>query len=316
MTSDLRGRVALVTGGGRGLGRSHARALAARGVAVVIADDGAELDGATGDPGAAASAAAEIVEAGGQAIGCAVDVGTEAGAREAVQAALAEFGGLDVLVANAGVLRDRSIGKMSADDVDTVLRVHLAGSMYCVLAAWPALKESGSGRIVLTSSASGLYGNFGQANYAAAKSGMVGLGLTLAIEGARAGIKTNVIAPVARTRMTEKLMAPDALPGLGPERVSGLVAFLSSADCTDTGSVFEVGGGLVARVRIVESDALVLPDPDAPGADAAIAAAVTTLADLPVGRAYPTQGDALARVMDAARAQFNRRVPSGSPPPP
>ncbi|WP_433502464.1 SDR family NAD(P)-dependent oxidoreductase [Pseudonocardia halophobica] len=300
MTFDLQGRVALVTGGARGLGRAHARALAARGAAVVVADDGSTLDGAPGEPGAAAAVVDELVAGGGRAVACVADVGTEAGARTAVETALAEFGRLDALVANAGVLRDRSVARMTADDVDTVLRVHLAGSMYCVLQAWPALKESGSGRIVLTSSASGLYGNFGQANYAAAKSGMLGLGSTLALEGERYGIRANVIAPVARTRMTEPLMPPELLAGLDPARVSGLVAYLSSADCDESGSVFEIGGGLVARVRIVESDAVALPDPEDPAGDAAIVEAVAALAELPPGRAYPSSSAALARIMEAA----------------
>ena len=294
MTADLADRVALVTGGARGLGRSHASALAARGAAVVVDDTGAELDGTGGDPAVAEAVAAEIRAAGGTAVAVAADVGTHEGAREAVRVALDTFGRLDALVANAGILRDRTFAKMELDDFDAVVRVHLSAAAYCAKAAWPSLVASGSGRVVFTSSASGLYGQFGQANYAAAKMGLVGLVNVLKQEGARAGVGVNAIAPVAATRMTEPLLPQAALRGLAPELVSPVVAHLVSADCRQSGLVLEVGGGRVGRVQVVESDLEELPD------DAGVAAVLEKLAAVGTGTPFPSSNDALARLLAIA----------------
>ncbi|MGY1810967.1 SDR family NAD(P)-dependent oxidoreductase [Blastococcus sp. SYSU D00669] len=301
MSGDLAGRVVLVTGGARGLGRSHVLALAARGAAVVVDDTGGALDGSGGDPSAAEAVADHVRRAGGTAVAVAADVATPDGARAAVDAALAEFGRLDALVANAGILRDRSFAKMTVEDFDAVLRVHLSGAAYCAAAAWPALVDSGSGRVVLTSSASGLYGNFGQANYAAAKMGLVGLAATLAQEGARRGVLVNAIAPVAATRMTEPLMPPAALAGLSPELISPLVAHLCSARCRQSGLVLEVGAGHVARVQVVESELRELP-----ADDDGVAAVVDELAAHPEGAAFTEPGGAVARILAAAEARAAR----------
>jgi NAD(P)-dependent dehydrogenase (short-subunit alcohol dehydrogenase family) len=288
-------RVVLVTGGARGLGRSHALAFAARGAAVVVVDTGAALDGTGRDPAAAEAVVAEIRAAGGTAVADPSDVGTHEGARDAVDAALGAFGRLDTLVANAGFLRDRTFAKMPLDDFDAVVRVHLSGAAYCASAAWPALLASGSGRIVLTSSASGLYGQFGQANYGAAKMGLVGLLNVLTQEGARKGVLVNAIAPVAASRMTEPLLPPDALPGLGPELVSPLVVHLGSAECRHGGLVLQVGAGKVARVRLVESALRDLPDD---GDD--VAALVDDLARVTDGTAFRSSDEAIARILAAA----------------
>jgi NAD(P)-dependent dehydrogenase (short-subunit alcohol dehydrogenase family) len=288
-------RVALVTGGARGLGRSHALALSARGDAVVVVDTGAGLDGTGGDPSAAEAVAAEIRAAGGTAIAAGTDVATHEGAAAAVDRALTEFGRLDALVANAGILRDRTFAKMPLADFDAVVRVHLSAAAYCAKAAWPSLVASGTGRVVFTSSASGLYGQFGQANYAAAKMGLVGLVNVLAQEGVRAGLRVNAIAPVAATRMTEPLLPPAALRGLAPELVSPLVAHLASADCRQSGLVLEVGGGRVARVQVVESDLVELP-----ADDAGVAAGVDELADVDGGTPFASSTDALARLLAIA----------------
>ena len=294
-------RVVLVTGAARGLGRSHARALAARGHAVVVDDTGAELDGAGQDPDAAAAVAAEIRADGGTAVPCTADVSTHDGAAAAVAVALAEFGRLDALVANAGILRDRTFAKMALDDFDAVVRVHLSAAAYCAKAAWPALVASGSGRVVLTSSASGLYGQFGQANYAAAKLGLVGLVNVLKQEGARAGVLVNAIAPVAATRMTEPLLPEAALRGLSPDLVSPVVAHLVSADCRQSGLVLEVGGGQVARVQIVESDLEELP-----GDDDGVTAVLEKLAGVATGTPFPSSGDALGRLLAIAERRGAR----------
>jgi NAD(P)-dependent dehydrogenase (short-subunit alcohol dehydrogenase family) len=295
VSGGLADRVVLVTGGGRGLGRSHALALAARGAAVVVDDTGAELDGTGGDPGLAEAVAAEIRAAGGTAAAVAADVATHAGAQAAVDAALEAFGRLDALVANAGFLRDRTFAKMTLTDFDAVLGVHLSGAAYCAKAAWPALLAAGTGRIVFTSSASGLYGQFGQANYAAAKMGLLGLVNVLKQEGARAGVGVNAIAPVAATRMTEPLLPATALPGLAPGLISPLVAHLASAECGESGLVLEVGAGRVARVQVVESDPRVLPVDDD-----GVAGVVRQLAAVTDGTAFPTSNEALARILAAA----------------
>jgi NAD(P)-dependent dehydrogenase (short-subunit alcohol dehydrogenase family) len=293
-------RVALVTGGGRGLGRSHALALARRGMSVVVNDSGVELDGTGGSPEPAEGVAAEVRALGGSAVVSTDDVSTHAGAQAAVARALEEFGQLDVLVNNAGCLRDRSFAKANDEDFDYVLRTHLGGTAYCTRAAWSALQDSGSGRVVFTSSASGLYGQFGQANYAAAKAGIVGLLNVLKLEGARHGICVNAIAPVARTRMTESLLTSDVVAGLDPELVSPVVAFLASAGCTRTGLVLEVGAGLLAQVRVVESPTV---DLSADDDDAAVDALLTKLADLGLGEDYPSSAQALERVTAAAAAR-------------
>ncbi|NUW35086.1 SDR family oxidoreductase [Nonomuraea sp. SMC257] len=245
-------RVAIVTGAGHGLGRSHALLLAERGAKVVVNDLGGALDGS----GASAGPAAEVVELitknGGQAIASADNVATPEGAQAIVQAAVDAFGAIDIVVNNAGILRDRSFGKMTVEEFDAVLAVHVRGSYLVSRAAYPYMKEAGYGRVVNTSSPAGLFGNFGQANYSTAKMGLVGLTKTLGIEGARNGIKANAIAPVAWTRMTESLLPAEFEAKFTPERVSALVAYLVHDSCEVSGEVFTVGGGKVARVMVAE----------------------------------------------------------------
>lgn len=292
-------RVALITGAGRGLGRSHALTLAARGYAVLVNDNGAALDGTGGTSGPAEAVVAEIRALGGEAVADSSDVGMHQGAGAAVAAALEQFGQLDIVVNNAGILRDRTFAKATDEDFDAVVRVHLGGSAYTTRAAWAALQRSGTGRVVFTSSASGLYGQFGQANYAAAKAGLVGLLNVLKIEGAKNGICVNAIAPVARTRMTEELLPEDVAAGLDPDLISPVVAYLSSSDCVHNGLVLEVGAGLLARVRLVESPAVTLGADDT---DETIGALVATLVEGASGEPYETSGEALARVLTAAKA--------------
>jgi NAD(P)-dependent dehydrogenase (short-subunit alcohol dehydrogenase family) len=254
--SDVRfdGRVAIVTGGGGGLGRSHALLLAARGAKVVVNDLGGTIDGRGSDEAAAQQVVQQIERAGGQAVASFDGVDTAEGAANIVQAAIDAFGRIDVVINNAGILRDVSFHKMSLDDWEAVLRVHLAGTMYVSRAAWPHLREARYGRIVNTTSAAGLYGNFGQANYAAAKMGIVGLTKTLAQEGAKYDIRANVIAPVAKSRMTETILDATTLAKLEPELVSPLVAYLASEGCAESGQVYAVGGGYVSRVAVVEGE--------------------------------------------------------------
>ncbi|GAA4210327.1 SDR family oxidoreductase [Streptosporangium oxazolinicum] len=252
--SELRfdGRVAVITGAGQGLGRSHALSLAERGAKVVVNDLGGALDGT----GASAGPAAEVVELirknGGEAAVSTDDVATPEGAQAIVRTAIDTYGRLDIVVNNAGILRDRSFGKMSVEEFDQVLAVHVRGSFLVSRAAFPYLKEQGYGRIVNTSSPAGLFGNFGQANYSTAKMGLVGLTKTLGIEGARAGITANAIAPIAWTRMTSEILPAEFEARFSAERVSALVTFLAHEACETNGEVFSVGGGRIARVFVAE----------------------------------------------------------------
>jgi NAD(P)-dependent dehydrogenase (short-subunit alcohol dehydrogenase family) len=233
-------RVAIITGSGGGLGRSHARALAARGMAVVVND--------VADP---APVVEELRSAGHAAVGVTAGVDTPEGGAAIVEAAVEAFGRVDVVVNNAGILRDKSFAKLTPELVRDVLAVHLEGAFHITLAAWPHLRARG-GSVVMTASGSGLYGNFGQANYGAAKMGLVGLTRVLALEGARSGVRVNAIAPLARSRMTEGVMPPEVLERLAPEWVSPLVTWLTDPSCTETGHIYSVGGGRYARVAVVE----------------------------------------------------------------
>jgi NAD(P)-dependent dehydrogenase (short-subunit alcohol dehydrogenase family) len=243
------GRVAIVTGAGGGLGRSHALLLAERGARVVVNDLGGGADGTGASESPAEQVAREINDAGGTAVANHDSVATAEGGEAIVQAAVDAFGTVDIVVNNAGFLRDKSFAKMPPDDLDAIIDVHLKGAFFVSQPAFRVMKEHGFGRFVHTTSAAGLFGNFGQANYAAAKMGLVGLSSVIAIEGANANICSNVIAPLARTRLTEELMGPMAAL-VGPEQVSGLVAFLASEQCDLTHEVFSVGGGRIARVFV------------------------------------------------------------------
>ncbi|MEU7889974.1 SDR family oxidoreductase [Microbispora bryophytorum] len=252
--SELRfdGRVAIVTGAGHGLGRSHALLLGRRGAKAVVNDLGGALDGTGASSGPAAEVAELIVKNGGEAVASTDDVATPEGAEAIVRTALDAFGRVDVVVNNAGILRDRSFGKMTVEEFDAVIAVHVRGSFLVSRAAFPHMKEQAYGRIVNTSSPAGLFGNFGQANYSTAKMGLVGLTKTLGIEGARANIRANAIAPVAWTRMTETLLPAEFESRFAPERVSPLVAYLAHESCETSGEVFSVGAGRIARVFVAE----------------------------------------------------------------
>lgn len=239
--SRLKGRVAVVTGAGGGLGRSHALQFARLGAQVVVND--------VADP---IRVVDEITALGGSATANSDGVDTAEGGSSLVAAAMETYGRVDIVVNNAGILRDKSFGKLDPDLVRDVLAVHLEGAFNVTRAAWPHLVGQGWGRIIMTTSGSGLYGNFGQANYGAAKMGLVGLMRVLAIEGARSGIQVNAIAPLARSRMTEGLLPEETLEQLSPEWVSPLVAWLASEECADSGHIYSVAGGYYARVAVVE----------------------------------------------------------------
>lgn len=246
MTVTLENRVAIVTGAGGGLGRSHAVAFARRGARVVVNDLGGNADGTGSGSSMADMVVKEIIGAGGEAVANYDSVATPEGGAAIVQTALDAFGTVDIVVNNAGILRDKSFLNIPPADFDILLDVHLRGAFHVSQPAFRVMKEKGFGRFVHTTSASGLFGNFGQANYAAAKTGLVGLSNVLAIEGAKANILSNVIAPIAKSRLTENLgQMGDALR---PELVTPLVEYLVSEESTVTHEIFSVGGGRIARV--------------------------------------------------------------------
>lgn len=246
-------QVAIVTGAGGGLGRSHALALAERGCKVVINDLGGSVEGNGSSASAAEKVVSEIEAAGGQAIANFADVTNEGQVAEMVEAALDTWGRVDILVNNAGILRDKSFGKMTLEDFRKVIDVHLVGSAACSMAAWPLMREQGYGRILFTSSPSGLFGIYGQANYGAAKSGMIGLMNALHLEGAKHNIRTNLLAPSAKTRMTEDLGIPaQMLDLMTPKSISAAALFLVSQDAPSRAIVSCTAGGY-AQVHIGES---------------------------------------------------------------
>ena len=246
--AGVEGRVIAVTGAGNGLGREYAKLLAHNGALVVVNDLGGARDGTGGGSAAADAVVAEIKEAGGEAVANYDSVATTEGGAAIVQTALDTFGKIDGVVANAGILRDKSFHKMEDADWNAVQQVHLYGAYYTIHAAWPHLRDQGFGRIVVATSTSGIYGNFGQANYGAAKLGLVGLIHTLAIEGAKYNIKANAVAPIAATRMTEDILPEEAFAKFGPEYVAPVVGQLLTEELDQSGSVYIVGAGNVHSV--------------------------------------------------------------------
>ncbi|AXQ30601.1 SDR family NAD(P)-dependent oxidoreductase [Solimonas sp. K1W22B-7] len=258
MTIRFDNRVAIVTGAGNGLGRSHALALAARGAKVVINDLGGARDGTGAGQSAAENVAQEIVAAGGEAIANRANVTRPDEVAAMVAAAVEKWGRVDILINNAGILRDKSFAKMEVEDFRLVIDVHLNGAAICSKAVWSIMREQGYGRIVMTTSASGLYGNFGQANYSAAKMGLVGLMNTLHLEGAKNGIRVNALAPTALTRMTEDLGLPaQATDLLQPAAVTAGLVYLVSEDAPSR-TILGAGAGCYSRTLIYETEGVFL----------------------------------------------------------
>jgi len=256
---DIRfdGKVAIVTGAGGGLGRQHALELARRGAKVLVNDLGGSMDGSGGSSAAAQAVVEEITAMGGEAIANGSSVTDDAGVALMVQQAMEAWGRIDILIANAGVRRDRSFSKMDIADFEFVLNVHLLGTVKPAKAVWEIMKTQNYGRIVVTTSSSGLYGNFGQANYGAAKLGIIGFMNTIKLEGQKNNIHINAISPVAATRMTEGLMPPEVLEKLKPEYVTPGVVFLAS-DEAPSGAILTAGAGVFAISRIYETEGVFL----------------------------------------------------------
>ena len=246
-------RVAIITGAGGGLGKTYAREFAKRGAKVVVNDLGGAADGSGAGTSMADQVVKEINESGGTAVANYDSVATPEGGEAIIKTALDEFGQVDIVVNNAGILRDKSFAKLSPEELEIVLDVHLKGGFFVSQPAFRAMKERNYGRFVHTSSAAGIFGNFGQTNYGAAKMGLVGLSNVLAVEGAKNNIKSNVIAPIARTRMTEDLLGPMA-ENVKPECVTPLTVYLCSEQCEVTHSIYSVGGGRYARIFVGMAD--------------------------------------------------------------
>jgi len=293
MAINFKDRVAIVTGAGGGLGRAHALYLARLGAKVVVNDLGGSLDGTGGNSAASEKVVAEIAAAGGEAIANGASVSDDAGVAHLVKQAMDKWGRIDVLIANAGILRDKSFGKMELKDFEAVVTVHLMGTVKPAKAVWEIMRTQGYGRIVVTTSSTGLYGNFGQTNYGAAKLSLVGFMNSLKLEGARDNIKVNAICPVAATRMTEALMPPAVLEMLKPEFVSPAMAYLASEDAP-TGVILTAAAGVFAAAQIVETDGINLGH----GATADdIAAHFSQIADWSSAKHYGQGGEQSAKFL-------------------
>ncbi|MDO9460092.1 MAG: SDR family oxidoreductase [Alphaproteobacteria bacterium] len=258
MTIRFDGKVAIITGAGNGLGRSHALQLAKLGAKVVVNDLGGNMDGTGGSSAAADKVVAEIKAAGGDAIANGSSITDIKGVENLVKQTMEAYGRIDLLVNNAGILRDKSFAKVSLEDFQLIVDVHLMGAVYVTKAVWPIMLEQNYGRIVMVTSGSGLYGNFGQSNYAAAKLGQVGLMNALKQEGRKYNVKVNTLAPIAATRMTESLMPPQALEALKPELVTPAVLFMLSEDAP-SGAIITAGAGFYAAVKTVEAEGMLIP---------------------------------------------------------
>ena len=257
MTIDFKDKVAIITGAGGGLGKSHAIELAKRGAKIIVNDLGGSVDGSGGSSESADQVVKEIIDLGGQAIPNGSSVTDDKGVKLMIDQAIDEFGRIDILINNAGILIDKSFSKMEIDDFEKVLNVHLIGSVKPTKAVWEIMKEQNYGRIVMTSSSSGLYGNFGQTNYGSAKMGVVGLMNTLKLEGAKYNVKCNTLAPLAGTRMTESLMPEEVIDQIKPDFVTPAVTYMVSEDAP-TGVIIAAGAGVFTRVMIHETKGVYL----------------------------------------------------------
>jgi len=258
-TIEFKNRVAIVTGAGGGLGRSHALALASRGVKVVVNDLGGSVDGTGSGSTMAQNVVAEIKAAGGEAIANGANVTKQDEVEAMVAEAIEAFGKVDILVNNAGILRDKSFSKMTMDDWKLVVDVHLHGSATCTKAVWNHMKENQYGRIVMTTSSSGMYGNFGQTNYGAAKAGLSGFMRTLCLEGAKYDIRVNTLSPTARSRMTENLMPEEILEKLTVESVSAGLVYLVSDDAPNR-MILCAGAGGYSETKVFETQGINLSE--------------------------------------------------------
>ncbi|MBO6541796.1 MAG: SDR family NAD(P)-dependent oxidoreductase [Alphaproteobacteria bacterium] len=297
MSIRFDGKVAIVTGAGGGLGRSHALELARRGAKVVVNDLGGSVDGSGGSSSAADAVVAEIKAAGGEAISNGSSVTDDKGVENMVKQTMDAYGRIDILINNAGILRDKSFVKMDIGDFQLVVDVHLLGTVKPTKAVFPIMKEQGYGRIMVTSSSSGLYGNFGQTNYGAAKLGVVGFINTLKLEGQKDNIRCNALAPVAYTRMTSNLMPPETEQMLTPESVTPGVIYLVSEDAP-TGTILCAGAGVFSVAKIMESDGMFLGREDLTAEK--VAENFEKIADMSAAKAFFMGGEQTGKFFEKA----------------
>lgn len=301
MTIRFDGRVAVITGAGAGLGRSHALLLASRGARVVVNDPGiSRTPGREGTP-SADEVVEEIRAAGGEAVANHGSVADPEAAKALIGQAVETWGRIDILINNAGILRDRTFAKAELSDFDLVVKVHLLGSAYCTHAAWPHMRDAGYGRVVMTTSNSGLYGNFGQSNYAAAKAGLVGLMNALVLEGRKSGIAVNCIAPVALTPMTENVLPAEIARHFDPAHVSAAVALLSSAEYAESGVILSAAAGHYATARIVCGPGIQL-DPDSIATPETLLERWSEIAETSGARGFPDAGAETGAILAAIEA--------------
>lgn len=301
MTIRFDNRVAIVTGAGVGLGRSHALLLASRGAKVVVNDPGGAVDGRGNTEAVADKVVAEIEAAGGEAVANHDSVADAASAERIIQTAMDRWGRVDILVNNAGVLRDKAFNNMDMADYAFVNQVHHFGTAYCTKAVWPIMRQQQYGRIVVTTSGSGTVGNFGQANYGAAKMAVNGLMNVLRLEGAKYNIRINAISPSARTRMTEALLPPDMAQWMKPELVSPAVAWLCSEDCDQNGEIISATAGGYARVQYMIAEGVQF-DPAEPVTIEMIAGAIGRIRDMSDARPHTDlMGDVAEKLREIGR---------------
>ena len=305
MTIRFDNRVAVVTGAGAGLGREHALGLAARGAKVVVNDFGGGVDGSSGSSAPAEETVAMIKSAGGDAFAHGADVSNPEQVGDMVAKAIRDWGRIDILVNNAGILRDRAFGKMSMEDWDAVVRVHLTGAVTCTMAVWPHMKEAGYGRIVMTSSSSGIYGNFGQSNYGAAKMAVVGLMNVLHIEGAKNNIRVNTLAPGAATRMTQDLLPAPVIALMDPKTVTPGLLYLVSEDAPSRAILCATAGGF-ARTFILETEGIHLDADNCTPEQ--VAAQWDAISNQTIQHAYETGGPQVMKFVGKAAAAAGIRL--------
>jgi NAD(P)-dependent dehydrogenase (short-subunit alcohol dehydrogenase family) len=284
--AGVEGRIVAITGAGGGLGRQHALLFAQRGAKVVVNDLGGARDGSGSGSSMADAVVEEITAAGGEAVANYDNVATEDGGAGVIKTAIDAFGRIDAVVNNAGILRDGTFHKMTTENFDSVVKVHLYGTYNVTRHAWAHFRDQGYGRVVMTTSTSGVYGNFGQANYGAAKLGMVGLMNTLAMEGKKYDIKVNAVAPIAATRMTEDLFDDAMLEQYDPAYVSPLVVHLCSDEMADTGSIILAGGGLYSRVAYSQATGQQFTQVPTPDGIAEAWDTITDMTGAPIGTPF------------------------------
>jgi NAD(P)-dependent dehydrogenase (short-subunit alcohol dehydrogenase family) len=301
MSISFDGRVAVVTGAGSGLGRSHARYFAKHGAKVVVNDLGGTVAGTGGSTKAADEVVREIIDAGGTAVANYDTVATQEGGANIIATAVDNFGGIDILINNAGNVRDKSFAKMDLNDFTALMDVHLMGAVYCTKAAWPMMLEKRYGRIVMTSSAAGLFGTHGHTNYSSAKISLIGFMNALKQEGTSKNVLVNAIAPMALTRMTEEIMSPKLAPKMKPEYVTAVVAWLCSEESNLAGEIIEAGMGYYSKVQIVEAPGYIFKGDDVPEPEQ-IRDHWSEISDMTGALPYPGADDVIRAVFGKLKA--------------